>query len=159
VAVVVALAAIFASTRPPVYHYGVHYPAGLALNNLVLPLFIAAFYWGLIRERSLVRRVLSTRAAQLLGRSSYAFYLFHMGALLDRLLIGLVVLAGVFGAAARAHAAALLGHVSVVFVIVTLVSIGLYLLIEAPANRFLRRRFGAPARIAASPGPVDVEFR
>src|SRR4029453_14646532 len=65
VAVVVALAAIFASTRPPVYHYGVHYPAGLALNHLVLPLFIAAFYWGLIRERSLVRRVLSTRAAQL----------------------------------------------------------------------------------------------
>jgi hypothetical protein len=30
----------------------------------------------------------------------------------------------------------------VVFLLVTLVSIGLYLGIEAPANRFLRRRFG-----------------
>lgn len=156
VAVVVALAAIFAFAQPRTHPYGVHYPAGLALNNLVLPLFIAAFYWGLIQERSWIRRLLSTRVALLLGRSSYAFYLFHMGALLDRLLIGLVVLAGVFGVAARAHAAALLGHVSVVFLIVTLVSIALYLLIEAPANRFLRRRFGSSSRTSALPRPIDA---
>src|SRR5262249_36637061 len=76
-AVVVALAAIFKATGAA-YTYGVYHPAGIALNNLVLPLFIAAFYWGLVRERSVIRWILSTRIADLLGRSSYAFYLIHL---------------------------------------------------------------------------------
>lgn len=144
-AVVVALAAIRSATEGKGYTYGLHHPAGIALNNLVLPLFIAAFYWGLIRERTLVRQVLSSRPALLLGRSSYAFYLIHLGPLLSYLLGGLVLAAGVFGAAAAVHVSGLLGRVSVLFIVVTLLSIALYKGIEAPANRFLRRHFGSPA--------------
>jgi peptidoglycan/LPS O-acetylase OafA/YrhL len=154
--IIVALADVYRTAQPKTHFYGVQYPAGLALNNLVLPLFIAAFFWGLIRERTLVRRILSSRAAGLLGRSSYAFYLIHMGSLLNYVLAGLVAVAGVFGIAAKAHAAALLGNVGVVFLLVTLLSIALYLGIESPANRFIRRRFGFASRTVAGRRPIDA---
>ena len=140
--VIAALAAIHASRAGIGYTYGLFHPAGIVLNNLVLPIFIAAFYWGLVTEPSIVRRALSTKLADLLGRSSYAFYLVHMGTMLSLALAGLVALAGVFGPGAAARVSGLLGHVSVLFVVVTLLSIALYEGIEAPANRFLRRRFG-----------------
>lgn len=56
------------------------YPA-IVLNNLVLPLAIATFFWGLTHERSLLRRLLETKLFQVLGKSSYAFYLVHGGLL------------------------------------------------------------------------------
>ncbi len=140
--VVAALAAIRLSA-PDRYLYGLYHPAGIGLNNVVLPVFIAAFYWGLIREASLLRRILSTRAADLLGRSSYAFYLIHIGPLLDYLLGCLVLLAGLGGAGAAQVTEGLLRNVGAVFVLVTLLSIAFYEGVEAPANRFLRRRFGS----------------
>jgi peptidoglycan/LPS O-acetylase OafA/YrhL len=128
-AVVVALAALRVTPRGT-YEYGLYHPAGVVLNNLVLPLLTGAFYWGLIREASLLRRILSTRVADLLGRSSYAFYLVHLG------LFGNVLgyLLGI---------TALLESVGARFVFVTMLSILLYAGIESPANRFLRRRFGS----------------
>ena len=140
-AVVVALAGIHAATGSA-YLYGVYHPAGIALNNVVLPLFIAAFYWGLVQEPSLLQRVLSGRVADLLGRSSYAFYLVHTGPLLNYLLGCAVLLAGFLGPAAASITGAVLGNVAGLFVFVTLLSIALYGAIERPANRFLRRRFG-----------------
>ena len=127
-ALVVSLAALRASSDGR-YHYGLYHPAGIVLNNLVLPIFTAAFYWGLMQERTLLQRALSTRVADLLGRSSYAFYLVHVG----RFVNVLALLLGITGA---------LMYVKVRFVFVTLLSILLYVGIEAPANRFLRRRFG-----------------
>jgi peptidoglycan/LPS O-acetylase OafA/YrhL len=50
------------------------------VNNVVLPIPIAALLWGLMRERTWLRRALESGAAQLLGKSSYAFYLIHLGA-------------------------------------------------------------------------------
>ena len=141
-AVVVALAAIHWATGWA-HLYGVYHPAGIALNNLVLPLFIASFYWGLIQEPSLLRRMLSGRVADLLGRSSYAFYLIHTGPLLNYLLGVAVLIAGLLGPAAALTTGALLDNVAGLFVVVTALSIALYGAIERPANRLLRRRFGA----------------
>ena len=145
VATVAGLAALHAATRER-YTYGVFHPAGIALNNLVLPVFIAAFYWGLIRERSLVRRLLSGRVADLLGRSSYAFYLIHFGFLRDVILFRLVRLAGVAGTTAEARAAAFVKTPLGLFVVVNLLAILLYETIESPANRILRRAVAPPAR-------------
>jgi peptidoglycan/LPS O-acetylase OafA/YrhL len=147
VATVAGLAAIHAATRAR-YTYGLFHPAGIALNNLVLPVFIATFYWGLIRERSLVRSLLSGRVADLLGRSSYAFYLIHFGFLRDVLLFQAVRLAGLAGTAARAWAAAFIETPLGLFVAVNLLAILLYEAIESPANRLLRRASGVPARAA-----------
>jgi len=156
-AVVVVLAELYKATKAE-YTYGIYHPAGIALNNLLLPLFVAAFYWGLVRERSVIRWALSTRVADLLGRSSYAFYLIHLAPVLNILLTVLIVAAGLFGArAASGFQNLLLHNVALLFVVVTLLSIALYKGIESPANRFLRRRFGtaetsAPVpRIGASP--------
>ncbi len=152
-AVVAALAAIHHATGDA-YVYGVMHPAGIALNNLVLPSFIAAFYWGLVRERSVIRWILSTRIADLLGRSSYAFYLIHLAPVLNLLLTVLVVAVGVVGAGpAGVFENLLLHNVSFLFVVVTLLSIALYAGVEAPANRFLRRRFGSAPRASVAPSP------
>ena len=110
------------------------------------PVFIAAFYWGLIRERSVVRSLLSGRVADLLGRSSYAFYLIHFGFLRDVILFRLVRLAGVAGTTAEAWAAAFVKTPLGLFVVVNLLAILLYEAIESPANRILRRAFRTPPR-------------
>jgi peptidoglycan/LPS O-acetylase OafA/YrhL len=142
VAMVATLATIhWATGRTQLY--GLYHPAGIALNNLALPLFIAAFYWGLIQEPSLLRRLLSGRVADLLGRSSYAFYLIHTGPLLSYLTGYAILLAGFLGPVAASTTATILVNVAGLFVFVTVVSIALYMAIERPSNRFLRRRFGA----------------
>lgn len=150
------LAAIRSSDAGRGYLYGLYHPAGIALNNLLLPLFIAAFYWGLMRERSWLRSMLSTGIADLLGRSSYAFYLVHFGPVLDYFLAALVfAVARLFGSGAAASAIVLLRHVSVLFVVANLLAIAFYKAVEAPANRFLRRRFGTARASSpeASPPP------
>ena len=153
VGVVVALAAIYSATGGR-YVYGLYHPAGIALNNLVLPLAIAAFYWGLVRERSPIRWILSTRVADLLGRSSYAFYLIHLAPVLNILLTVLVAVVRLFGTGvAGAFENLLLHNVAVLFAVVTLLSIALYEAVERPANRFVRRRFGSSAPAAVAPSP------
>ncbi len=154
-AVVVALAALRSATEPK-YLYGLYHPAGIALNNLVLPVCIAALYWGLIREKSLLARALSTRAADLLGRSSYAFYLIHIGPLLAYLLGVFVLLAGYLGPAAAGGTARLLESVGGRFVVITLLSIALYKGIELPANRFIRRRFGGVPSTPSTPSTTPT---
>jgi peptidoglycan/LPS O-acetylase OafA/YrhL len=142
VGVVVGLAAIKAAVGP-VYLYGLYHPAGLALNNLVLPVFIAAFYWGLIRERSWVRTALSTRVADLLGRSSYAFYLIHIDPVLMLVEVAVLAPIGRISPQAALFIAELLkGRTGARLIFVTLAAIVLYRAVELPANRFLRRRFG-----------------
>jgi peptidoglycan/LPS O-acetylase OafA/YrhL len=54
---------------------------GIAFNNLWLPLGVVLLFYGLITERTWLRRVLETPLAQTLGKSSYAFYLLHVGVL------------------------------------------------------------------------------
>ncbi|TVT43050.1 acyltransferase [Hymenobacter setariae] len=51
------------------------------LTNIMLPLPIAIMLWGLLYERTWLRRILESKTAQLLGKSSYAFYLIHLGTL------------------------------------------------------------------------------
>ncbi len=47
--------------------------------NALLPLGIITWFWGLIHEATFVRKLLETGAADLLGKSSYIFYLIHVG--------------------------------------------------------------------------------
>lgn len=61
---------------------GIFTPAGMCINNVLLPLLgIGPLLWGLVGEDTAVSRLLSSAPLQLLGKSSYAFYLIHMGAL------------------------------------------------------------------------------
>ena len=58
---------------------GLHNPLGIITNNYVLPIFIAMFFYGLITEGSNLKKVLANPFVELLGKSSYIFYLVHLG--------------------------------------------------------------------------------
>lgn len=48
-------------------------------NNVLLPGAVVVLFWGLLKERTWLRNLLETKAFDLLGKSSYAFYLLHLG--------------------------------------------------------------------------------
>ena len=103
-------------------------PAGMVLNNVGLPLLgIGPLLWGLVREDTGLRRLLGSAPLVLLGRSSYAFYLIHMGVLQQLL---------------RGHLPS-----PVVAVLLYGLAIGLYWLVEEPLNRWLRRVLRRPERL------------
>ena len=52
---------------------------GIFINNVMLPPGIIMLFYGLITEQTWLRRLLETRLFDLLGKSSYVFYLIHVG--------------------------------------------------------------------------------
>jgi peptidoglycan/LPS O-acetylase OafA/YrhL len=69
-----------------IYDHGTSHLPGILIRNVVLPITVALFLLGLITERTLLSRALSTRLAILLGNASYAFYLVHYGYVNRRLI-------------------------------------------------------------------------
>ena len=59
--------------------FGLYSPLGILSNNLILPIGIALLFYGLISEKSWIRTFLSTKTMDILGKSSYIFYLIHIG--------------------------------------------------------------------------------
>lgn len=97
--------------------YGVHTFPGLIINNFFLPLMILLFFRGLLFERTLISKLFASSPGQLLGKASYAFYLVHVG----------------FIEVGLHH---YISHnVLVLFVLLNLISIGLYLVVEEPLNK------------------------
>ena len=99
--------------------FGVFTYRGIFINNILLPLGIAMLFWGLITEKTIIKRILSTKLFVLLGKSSYTFYLIHQG------LIALFVFK-------------FTDNVLVAFVLINILSIVLFKLIEEPSNKWLR---------------------
>lgn len=104
--------------------------AGLALNNLVLPLFIGILLWGLAREVTPVSRFLGSKPMLVLGKSSYLFYLLHLGPLAGLLQI------------LTTDQTSVMYVVLVLFITVIAVSIALFYFVEDPLNRILRKLLG-----------------
>ncbi|RPD45500.1 acyltransferase [Hymenobacter sediminis] len=112
-------------------HFGVapaiDHPYGMMLNNFILPFTVACLLWGLVTESTWLSRLLSSKVADVLGKSSYAFYLLHAG-IIYRELVG------------RLKPDTPVKYM-LVFLIINALSIGLYYLVEEPMNKFIRRRF------------------
>ena len=111
-------------------HVPTHFGAIILINNFLIPLPIAVLYWGLIREKTVLSRLLSSNTAGLLGRSSYSFYLLHT------LVINYI---GVPLLLSR-------GGLRPLYVFVTLIatwfaSILLFVAYEEPVNMLIRRVF------------------
>ena len=118
---------------PAIGAFGVMQPAGMFINNVLLPLLgIGPLLWGLVREDTWLRRLLSTRPLLLLGKSSYVFYLIHMGYLHILLL-------------------QMLGNVMLTLAVIYTASILLYWFVEEPLNHWLRRVLRRP-----TPAPALV---
>ncbi len=127
--------------------YGVHHPFGIFTNNVVLPIGIALFYFGIIKEASIVRKFLSTGTMQLLGKSSYIFYLIHIGVIanftrewtrtgVDALYNWLETKEYDWLAENLNDSVLFIGTV---FILLNLVSILLYKTIEEPVNLYIRK--------------------
>ena len=106
--------------------------AGIAVNNLLLPGGVVLLFYGLIAERSWFRALLETKLLELLGKSSYVFYLVHIG---------------VFSTAISQY---LTDSLAVKFVLLNLLSIALFRLVEEPLHRLLTRANRSPRPVAES---------
>ncbi|GAA4335737.1 acyltransferase [Mucilaginibacter gynuensis] len=58
---------------------GLQHPVGILINNYILPGCIAWFFYGLLTEGTLLKNILANKTVELLGKSSYIFYLIHLG--------------------------------------------------------------------------------
>lgn len=137
--------------------FGLYQPLGIFSNNVILPIGVALFFYGLIKEKSVIRYWLSTSWMQLLGKSSYIFYLIHIGFIAK--------LATNFSEKTTNNFYAWLEekeywwlseHINytvvllgMVFIILNIVSIILYKWIEDPLNLYIRKSAlltGKPAK-------------
>jgi peptidoglycan/LPS O-acetylase OafA/YrhL len=64
---------------PKGWSAGLHNPFGIVTNNYLLAISIALFFYGLVTENTVMKKVLSNPFVELLGKSSYIFYLIHLG--------------------------------------------------------------------------------
>jgi peptidoglycan/LPS O-acetylase OafA/YrhL len=58
---------------------GLESPIGIITNNYFLCIAVALFFYGLLTETTLFKKFLATPFIELLGKSSYIFYLIHLG--------------------------------------------------------------------------------
>lgn len=93
----------------------------LVANHVLLPLSLAWVFYGLLVEHSRLRRLLASNLFQLLGKSSYSFYLIHIGVL--QLVLRNYVTSNVF----------------VLFILLNLSAILLFKWVEQPIQQWLTR--------------------
>jgi peptidoglycan/LPS O-acetylase OafA/YrhL len=111
-------------------HVPTHFGAIILINNFLIPLPIALLYWGLIRENTVLSRLLSSNTAGLLGRSSYSFYLLHT------LVINYIAVPLQFSSGGWRPL-----YVLVTLLVTWLASILLFVAYEEPLNILIRRVF------------------
>ncbi|PJJ83404.1 acyltransferase family protein [Mucilaginibacter auburnensis] len=58
---------------------GVQSTTGIIVNNYFLCLAVALFFYGILTENTVLKKFLALPFVELLGKSSYIFYLIHLG--------------------------------------------------------------------------------
>lgn len=107
---------------------GIHTTAGKIINNVILPLVgISLFYIGLLKEKTFISNILGCKILILLGKSSYVFYLIHIG-------VGNVLLK-------------FTGSVTISFIVIVGISIIFFQYMEEPLNNFIRNKFNKTKNI------------
>ncbi|HQV53472.1 MAG: acyltransferase [Flavobacteriales bacterium] len=113
------------------FHWDYNAVGGIMISNFVLPVFgVSLLFWGFLTEETLLRKLLSTKLFQVVGRSSYAFYLIHFG---------------VFYTAFHS----VLGHLPATIFTLQILAVVLYRRVEAPCARWVKRRWPFPVSLAA----------
>jgi peptidoglycan/LPS O-acetylase OafA/YrhL len=105
------------------YDYGIRHPIGKIINTLILPILgIAPFYYGLLNEDTIFSKILGSNLFVLLGKSSYIFYLIHIG---------------IFSTFLHQYTKNYL----FIFIAINSLSILLFKFIEEPLNNYIRKKF------------------
>jgi peptidoglycan/LPS O-acetylase OafA/YrhL len=126
--------------------FGQQNPLGIITNNYLLAAAITLFFYGLLTEGSALKKVLANRFVELLGKSSYIFYLIHLGFMYNLLHGGINRLnEWVFGVYDQWGVDWVSPFQSdqlnlvLVFVLLNAVSILLFKTIEEPLNHYIRK--------------------
>jgi peptidoglycan/LPS O-acetylase OafA/YrhL len=101
--------------------YGTFSAGGIIINNLIMPVFIAMLFYGLISEGSFLKNFLASRVMVYLGKTSYVFYLIHVG--IFQYLIHALISPNAF----------------INFIIMIFLSILIYRTVEEPLNKLIRQ--------------------
>jgi peptidoglycan/LPS O-acetylase OafA/YrhL len=116
-----AVCVLILKSQNPLGQVGKLSNLSILVNNFFLPLFaIIPLLYGLIKENTVLNKILSTDLVQLLGKSSYVFYLIHIGAIATTLdsLIG--------------------NNIFVKFIVMNIISVLFYQFLENPLHLFLK---------------------
>lgn len=102
--------------------FGVDTTFGKVINTFFLPVFgIAPLFLGLIKEKTILQQFFSTKIILLLGKSSYIFYLIHLGIFVT-----------------------ILNKISsnqwFIFIALNFISVVLYQYLESPLNKKIRKK-------------------
>lgn len=139
---------------------GVESPIGIITNNYLLCIAIALFFYGIITETTKFKGILATPFAQLLGKSSYIFYLIHLGWLYTLMHAGVNQLNNyTFGLydkwGVNWHSPFEYDSLNLIysFIVLNAVSVGLFKLIEEPLNHYIRK---SGFLVKYKPRPMDI---
>ena len=127
---------------------GQYHPLGTFTDHVFLPIGTAVFFYGLIKEQTWVQRFLASPTMVLLGKSSYAFYLVHVGFIALLLHKYIQPLSDGFTNWLMAHQYAWVANclyfnplltILLKFIALNLVSIVIFKLVEEPLNNLIRK--------------------
>jgi peptidoglycan/LPS O-acetylase OafA/YrhL len=100
--------------------YGILTPYGIIINNIILPVGVAVLFLGLITEKTIIKKILGSKLFVLLGKSSYTFYLIHLG-ILSTLISKFT------------------DSIPVKFLLINIIAVVLFKTIEERCNNFIRK--------------------
>jgi peptidoglycan/LPS O-acetylase OafA/YrhL len=139
------LGCIFVMAIPVFWQY-LHFSSQrivyIGVNNFILPVMAALFFYGLMTEHTILSRLLSARLLGWLGRTSYAFYLLHV-MVIEWIAVPYIL--PVFNDLPNLY-------VIVVFIIAQLIAFIIFVAYEEPLNLFIRRHSRSGKKTGKSSG-------
>jgi peptidoglycan/LPS O-acetylase OafA/YrhL len=125
---------------------GLESPAGIVTNNYFLCIAVALFFYGLLTETTLFKKFLAAPFIELLGKSSYIFYLIHLGWMYTLIQGGInhlndSVFSFYDNKGINWHSPFEYDWLNLIytFIVLNVVSVSLFKLIEEPLNLYIRK--------------------
>ncbi|WP_295671193.1 acyltransferase [uncultured Mucilaginibacter sp.] len=125
---------------------GLETPIGIITNNYFLCIAVALFFYGILTEATLFKKFLQLPFIELLGKSSYIFYLVHLGWIYTLISGGFnhlndytFTLYDKWGVDWHSPFEYDWLNLIYVFIVLNAVSVTLFKLIEEPLNHYIRK--------------------
>jgi len=125
---------------------GVESTIGIIVNNYFLCIAVALFFYGILTETTLFKKFLAIPFIELLGKSSYIFYLIHLGWIynlmhtwFDQLNDKVFELYDQWGLTWHSPFQYDSLNLLYAFILLNILSVTLFKLIEEPLNHYIRR--------------------
>ena len=153
---------VMALQKPtPPWIAGLESPVGIIVNNYVLCIAVAFFFYGILTENTLFKTFLALPFIELLGKSSYIFYLIHLGWMSALMRSGInnlndytFSLYDKWGKDWHSPFEYDSLNIIYVFVVLNAIAVTLFKLIEEPLNHYIRHsKFLVPYK----PRPKGIE--